>query len=66
MTMSQATRPAPAAAPIHETLRIAGDKVDRDERIDVINPWDNSVAGTVPRATRDDVRRAFDIAAAYR
>ena len=64
--MSQATRPAPAAAPIHETLRIAGDKVDRDERIDVINPWDNSVAGTVPRATRDDVRRAFDIAAAYR
>ncbi len=64
--MSQATRPARAAAPIHETLRIAGDKVDRDERIDVINPWDNSVAGTVPRATRDDVRRAFDIAAAYR
>jgi len=64
--MSQATRPAPAAAPIHETLRIAGEKVDRDERIDVMNPWDDSVVGTVPRATAADVRRAFDIAAAYR
>src|SRR5690606_16177055 len=66
VTMSQVTRSASAAAPIHETLRIAGEKVDRDERIDVMNPWDDSVVGTVPRATRDDVRRAFDIAAAYR
>ena len=52
-------------APIHETLRIDGEKTDRDERIEVFNPWDNSVVGTVPRATREDVSRAFDIAAAY-
>ena len=52
-------------APIHETLRIGGEKPDRDERIEVFNPWDNSVVGTVPRATREDVGRAFDIAAAY-
>ncbi len=52
-------------APIHETLRIGGEKPDRDERIEVLNPWDNSVVGTVPRATREDVSRAFDIAAAY-
>ena len=52
-------------APIHETLRIGGEKPDRDERIEVFNPWDNSVVGTVPRATREDVSRAFDIAAAY-
>ena len=51
--------------PIHETLRIGGEKTDRDERIEVINPWDNSVVGTVPCATREDVVRAFDIAAAY-
>ena len=51
--------------PIHETLRIGGEKTDRDERIEVFNPWDNSVVGTVPCATREDVVRAFDIAAAY-
>ena len=51
--------------PIHETLRIGGEKSDRDERIEVFNPWDNSVVGTVPCATREDVARAFYIAAAY-
>jgi acyl-CoA reductase-like NAD-dependent aldehyde dehydrogenase len=51
--------------PIHESLRIAGKKVDRDERIEVFNPWDNSVVGTVARATREDVSNAFDIASAY-
>ena len=51
--------------PIHETLRIGGERTDRDERIEVFNPWDNSVVGTVPCATREDVVRAFDIAAAY-
>ena len=34
--------------PIHETLRIGGERTDRDERIEVFNPWDNSVVGTVP------------------
>ncbi len=59
--------PATAAAePRHETLRIAGEKVDRDRRIEVRNPWDDSLVGTVPCATREDVARAFDIAAAYR
>jgi len=52
-------------APIHETLRIGGETPDRDERIEVFNPWDNSVVGTVPCATREDVAQAFDIAAAY-
>ena len=51
--------------PIHETLRIGGEKPDRDKRIEVFNPWDNSVVGTAPCATREDVARAFDIAAAY-
>ena len=52
-------------APLHEKLRIGGEKIDRDERIEVFNPWDNSVVGTVPCATREDVARAFDIAASY-
>ncbi len=57
---------ATALGPIQESLRIAGERVDRDERVDVLNPWDNSVVGSVPRATADDVARAFDIAAAYK
>jgi putative phosphonoacetaldehyde dehydrogenase len=61
--MKQST--ATALGPIQESLRIAGERVDRDERVDVLNPWDNSVVGSVPRATADDVARAFDIAAAY-
>jgi len=56
---------AVAKTPIHETLRIGGEKTDRDERIEVFNPWDNTVVGTVPCATRKDVARAFDIAASY-
>ncbi|GJL82737.1 MAG: phosphonoacetaldehyde dehydrogenase [marine bacterium B5-7] len=52
-------------SPIHETLRIAGERVDRDERIDVINPWNKSVVGSVPRARREDAQRAFQIAADY-
>jgi len=61
--MKQST--ATALGPIQESLRIAGERVDRDERVDVLNPWDNSVVGSVPRETADDVARAFDIAAAY-
>ena len=49
----------------HETLRIAGEKVDCDERLEVFNPYDNSLIGSVPRANAGHVRQAFDIAGAY-
>ncbi len=55
----------PKVQNLNESMRIAGEKVDRDERIEVFNPWDNSVVGTVPNGTAEDVERAFDIAAAY-
>lgn len=64
--MSEQTNTPRGARPIHETMRIAGEAIDREERIEVLNPWDDSVVGTVPRATPEDVRRAFDIAAAYK
>ena len=51
---------------INEAMRIGGEKVDGPaERIDVINPYTNEVVGTVPRACPEQVREAFDIAAAY-
>ena len=52
----------------HEQMRIAGERVDGDSGkvIEVLNPYNNEVVGTVPRATREQVAHAFDIAAAYK
>ncbi|OAJ56794.1 phosphonoacetaldehyde dehydrogenase [Paraburkholderia ginsengiterrae] len=50
----------------HEALRIGGEKIFRDEVIEVLNPYDGTLVGTVPKATLADVRRAFEFARAYR
>ncbi len=49
-----------------ESLRIAGEKVARDRVIEVRNPFSGALVGTVPKATVDDIRRAFAIARGYR
>ena len=51
---------------MHEALRIAGDKVRRDRVIEVRFPYTGEVVATVPRATVDDVKRAFRIAREYK
>ena len=52
----------------HEKMRIAGEKVDGDtgKVVEVFNPYNNELVGTVPRASRKQVAAAFDIAAAYK
>jgi putative phosphonoacetaldehyde dehydrogenase len=54
----------------NEALRIGGEKVgaDRggDRRIRVRNPFSGQEVGSVPKATLDEVRHAFEIAHAYR
>lgn len=50
----------------HETMRIAGKKVDTEGRIEVHYPYTNEVIGTVPRGTADHAREAFQIAADYK
>ena len=50
----------------HEKMRIAGELVDTDERIEVRHPFDNRVVGTVPAGQVNDVRRAFQVAADYK
>ena len=42
---------ATVSEPLHEGLRIAGEKVERDETIDVVDPYSNRVVGTVPQGT---------------
>ncbi len=58
----------PVAAVLHEKLRIAGRKVDgaAEGHVEVLNPYNNAVIGTVPRASRAQVAEAFDIAGHYK
>jgi phosphonoacetaldehyde dehydrogenase len=56
----------PVAAVRHEAMRIAGKRVDLDERIEVRNPYSGAVVGTVPAARAEHVRDAFAKAAAYK
>ncbi|MBN3750697.1 aldehyde dehydrogenase family protein, partial [Burkholderia sp. Se-20373] len=64
--MSTVLKPIPASGVRHEALRIDGQRVWRDAVLDVRNPYDGALVGTVPKATLDDVRRAFAAARAYR
>ena len=52
--------------PLRESLRIAGEKVSRDRVIEVRHPYSGALAGTVPKATADDVKRALKIARSFK
>ncbi len=41
---------------------IGGQWVDKDDKIEVTNPYDGSLVDTVPRGTADDIDRAIQIA----
>ncbi|MFC5609204.1 phosphonoacetaldehyde dehydrogenase [Variovorax soli] len=49
-----------------EALRIAGERVHRDQVIEVTYPYTGEVIATVPKATLDDVRKAYSVARAYK
>ncbi len=49
-----------------EALRIAGERVHRDQVIEVTYPYTGEVIATVPKATLDDVRKAYATARAYK
>lgn len=57
---------APAATPRHEPMRIAGKMVSTDQVVEVFNPYDGSVVGTVPAARPEHVRDAFAKARAFK
>jgi putative phosphonoacetaldehyde dehydrogenase len=59
-------RPSVIDAPKREAMRIAGDKVHSERIIEVRYPWTGEVVATVPKATVEDVRRAFKIARDYK
>ena len=49
-----------------EAMRIGGERVATGRVIEVTNPWSGEVVGTVPKASVEDVRRAFAIARPYK
>lgn len=49
-----------------EALRINGNKLTRDRVIEVTNPYTGDVVGTVPKASVDDVRMAYEASMRYR
>ena len=49
-----------------ETMRIAGKHVSTDDVVEVRNPYDNSLVGTVPMARPEHVREAFAKAKAFK
>ena len=50
----------------HEPMRIAGELVDANEKIEVFNPFTNEVVATVPAGNSQHVKQAFKIAGEYR
>ena len=50
----------------HEDMRIAGRRVEAQERIEVRNPFTGEVVGTVPAATPAQVAEAFRLGEAYK
>lgn len=49
----------------HDSMRIGGEKVDTEARIEVRYPYTNEVIGTVPAGDASHAARAFEIAAGY-
>src|SRR4051794_23718026 len=50
----------------HEAMRIAGKRVETDQVVEVFNPYNGAVVGTVPAARPEHVREAFVKAKAFK
>ncbi|NPT58157.1 phosphonoacetaldehyde dehydrogenase [Paraburkholderia elongata] len=64
MNSIEKVRPSPQVR--HEALRIGGERIRHAEIIEVFNPYNGELVGTVPKATLADVRHAFAWAHQYR
>src|ERR1041384_1808564 len=58
--------PTPVAAVRREAMRIAGKRVETDHVIEVLNPYNGAVVGTVPAARPEHARAAFAQAASFK
>jgi putative phosphonoacetaldehyde dehydrogenase len=56
----------PVAAVRREAMRIAGKRVETDQQIEVFNPYNGAVVGTIAAARPEHVREAFAKARAFK
>ena len=49
----------------HQSMRIAGKKVDAEKNINVHYPYTNEIIGTVPAGSAEHAKQALDIATNY-
>ena len=56
----------PVADVRHEAMRIAGKRVESDQVVEVFNPYNGALVGTVPAARPEHVREAFAKAKAFK
>ena len=66
MNMMTELQDVRAGGVLRAKMRIAGDEVGSDRTIDVRNPYTGALVGTVPKATVEDIERAFAIAKSYK
>ncbi|MES2102918.1 MAG: phosphonoacetaldehyde dehydrogenase [Pseudomonadota bacterium] len=52
--------------PLHQKMRIAGKLVGNERLIEVLNPYNGKLVGTIPKATVGDIRDAFGIARRFK
>ncbi len=52
--------------PLHQKMRIAGKLVGNERLIEVLNPYNGKLVGTIPKATVGDIRDAFRIARQFK
>jgi aldehyde dehydrogenase (NAD+) len=64
--MTGSSAPFVPQPPIRESLRIAGERVSSDRNLEVRHPYSGELAGSVAKATLDDVKRALKIARNFR
>ena len=62
--MNIQSKPVPAVR--HEAMRIAGKRVETDQQIEVFNPYNGAVVGTIAAARPEHVREAFAKARAFK
>ena len=49
----------------HEPMRIAGKKVDAENKIDVLYPYTNEIIGTLPAGTAEHAKQALNLGSTY-
>ena len=52
--------------PLREKMRIAGKLVGNERLIEVLNPYNGKLVGTIPKATVSNIRDAFRIASQFK